>query len=221
MGKTGFIYIREPGFNHALLFYSETNLAIVLIIAMIVIIAVSAYVSTRLGRRIATEIAKLLKDTSDRLVTFAKGDLDSPFPEVAIKDEIHEMIDVVRGMASNLNDIITDVGYLLAEMASGNFTEDSHIKDKYVGKFELLLTSIEQMSDKMDGTLQKVEDASEQVSAGAGNLAEAAAQNAKQYAQDAGHSREQMEETVRAMERISDSSQKIENIISELEDIVS
>lgn len=153
---------------------SLTNLAIVLIIAMIVIIAISAYVSTRLGRRISTEIAKPLKDTSDRLVTFAKGDLDSPFPEVAVKDEIHEMVEVVRGMAINLNDIITDVGYLLAEMASGNFTEDSHVKDKYVGKFELLLTSIEQMSDKMDGTLQQVEDASEQVSAGAGNLAEAA-----------------------------------------------
>ena len=151
-----------------------SSLAVVLIIAMIIIVAVSMFVATRLGRRISVGIERPLKATSDRLLSFAKGDLDSPFPDVAVKDEIYEMIEVVKGMASNLNDIITDVGYLLGEMAAGNFTEDSRIQDKYVGKFELLLTSIEQMSEKMDGTLQQVEDASEQVSAGAGNLAEAA-----------------------------------------------
>ena len=183
----------------------------ILIVLMLVIIGGAVFISTRLGRKIAVGIEKPLKDTSDRLVEFAKGDLDSPFPEVAVKDEIYDMIEVIKGMASNLNDIITDVGHLLAEMASGNFTEDSHIKEKYVGKFELLLTSIEQMGETMDGTLQKVEDASEQVSAGAGNLAEAAEALADGATDQAG-SVEELQAT------ITDITETVEQTAKDLQD---
>ncbi len=159
---------------------------IILSVGMIIIIVAAIYISMKLGKKVAAEIEKPLQETSDRLMTFANGDLDSPFPEVVIKDEIYDMVTVVNGMASNLNDIITDVGYLLSEMAEGNYTEESGIKDRYVGKFELLLSSIEQMGNKMSGTLHEVEASSVQVSAGAENLAEAAVELADGAADQAG-----------------------------------
>lgn len=217
----------------------ESVLAVMEIIAVIIMIAViilSILSGRRYGNQIADGISKPLQQISERLKTFAEGDLDSEFPEHDAKDEVAEMIETARKMADNLNVIISDSG-----------------------KFNDLLVGIRNMNRKIDESLRQVEETAEQVSLGSGNMAEAAqslaegateqagaveelqatiaditanvehtAENlqkshadARKYADDADHSREQMHAMVEAMQRISESSMKIENIISELEDIAS
>ena len=76
-------------------------------------------------------------------------------------------------MAHNLNLIITDAGELLGEMVAGGVV-GTRIDDKYVGKFVALKDAMRKMNRQMNSTLQQVEDASKQVSAGSENLAESA-----------------------------------------------
>ena len=69
-------------------------------------------IGRRFGNQISDGIANPLRQMSERLKTFAEGDLDSEFPEYDAKDEVAEMIEMARKMADNLNVIISDSGKL-------------------------------------------------------------------------------------------------------------
>ena len=95
---------------------------IILVVAFVVCIAAVFYLSLKIGRRTADEFAKPMKGLGDRLKTFTEGDLDSPFPEYDVDDEIAEMIQDTKEMAESLNIIITDTGEIMTEMAKGDYT---------------------------------------------------------------------------------------------------
>ena len=172
-----------------------TMIIIGLTVIIIVIITAAIMFALRLGKGIANGIAEPLDKLRDRLDTFAKGDLSSPFPVVDTKDELAEMASVTTTMASTLQFIINDVGNILNEMASGDFTVTSDDHSKYMGDFEMILTSMKQLKIQMVDTLQSVSEASTQVNAGAGNLADAA-QSLAEGATDQASSVEEMQATI-------------------------
>lgn len=155
----------------------ETRLAIlkiVLIILITIVIITSFGIAVKLGDRIAAGIAKPLGELSERLKTFAGGELSSPFPVADSKDEVSEIVDEAKSMAMNLNLIINDAEQLLEEMASGNYASNSKMEECYVGDFATLKEAINQLNAQMNETLHHIEDAAIQVSAGSRNLAESA-----------------------------------------------
>lgn len=167
----------------------ESVLAVMEIIAVIIMIAViilSILSGRRYGSQIADGISKPLQQISERLKTFAEGDLDSEFPEHDAKDEVAEMIETARKMADNLNVIISDSGKLLNEMADGNFAVATEHEERYTGKFNDLLIGIRNMNRKIDESLRQVEETAEQVSLGSGNMAEAAQSLAEGATEQAG-----------------------------------
>ena len=167
----------------------ESVLAVMEIIAVIIMIAViilSVLSGRRLGNQIADGIAKPLQQMSERLKTFAEGDLDSEFPEHDAKDEVAEMIETARQMADNLNVIISDSGSLLNEMADGNFAIETDHEERYTGKFNDLLVGLRNMNCKVNDSLHQVEETAEQVSMGSGNMAEAAQSLAEGATEQAG-----------------------------------
>lgn len=167
----------------------ESVLAVMEIIAVIIMIAViilSILSGRRYGNQIADGISKPLQQISERLKTFAEGDLDSEFPEHDAKDEVAEMIETARKMADSLNVIISDSGKLLNEMADGNFAVATEHEERYTGKFNDLLIGIRNMNRKIDESLRQVEETAEQVSLGSGNMAEAAQSLAEGATEQAG-----------------------------------
>lgn len=167
----------------------ESVLAVIEIIAVIIMIAViilSILSGRRYGNQIADGISKPLQQISERLKTFAEGDLDSEFPEHDAKDEVAEMIETARQMADNLNVIISDSGKLLNEMADGNFAIATEHEERYTGKFNDLLVGIRNMNREIDESLRQVEETAEQVSLGSGNMAEAAQSLAEGATEQAG-----------------------------------
>lgn len=167
----------------------ESVLAVMGIIAVIIMIAViilSILSGRRYGNQIADGISKPLQQISERLKTFAEGDLDSEFPEHDAKDEVAEMIETARKMADNLNVIISDSGKLLNEMADGNFAVATEHEERYTGKFNDLLIGIRNMNRKIDESLRQVGETAEQVSLGSGNMAEAAQSLAEGATEQAG-----------------------------------
>lgn len=176
------IYVQKGDQTEAILAVME----IIAVIIMIAVIILSILSGRRYGNQIADGISKPLQQISERLKTFAEGDLDSEFPEHDAKDEVAEMIETARKMADNLNVIISDSGKLLNEMADGNFAVATEHEERYTGKFNDLLVGIRNMNRKINDSLHQVEETAEQVSLGSGNMAEAAQSLAEGATEQAG-----------------------------------
>ena len=157
-----------------------------MLIAILVIVVTSFWSSVVLGKKMAGNIEEPMIALADRLQTFAQGDLNSAFPDRNTEDEISYMIQVAKGMAADLNLIITDAGELLGQMAEGNYAIGTKIEEKYVGQFVALKDAMRKMNRQMNSTLQQVEEAAKQVSAGSENLAQSAQALAEGATEQAG-----------------------------------
>lgn len=167
----------------------DSRLNIMALVFLIIIVAVIIFVvsmATKMGHSISEGIAKPVGELAERLKTFAKGDLSTPFPVVKSQDEVAEMVETAREMASNLSFVISDTGEVMNQMANGNYNVTSSNPDMYQGDFEQLFLSIRNMKKEMVQTLRSIEEASKQVSAGATNLADASQNLAEGATEQAG-----------------------------------
>ena len=163
-----------------------TILTIVLAIVIAVIIVVALTISIRMGKTIAHEIADPLTQLQDRLESFAKGDLSSPFPELELDDEVADSVKAAQDMAATLNFIISDIEYLLGEMANSNYAVRSRDGSMYQGEFMQIYESLRQLRNNMVETLRFIGESSIQVSAGSTNLAESSESLAEGATEQAG-----------------------------------
>lgn len=147
-------------------------LAYVLIALVVIIIVVALYSANRIGIALAENIANPLDKLSQRLTTFAQGDLSSEFPVMDADDEVSDMVKVAKDMADNLSLVIHDVNQRMEMMAKNDYTGVSEIPEKYVGEFAGMNDAIHQMNVDMNQTMRHIEEAAAQVSIGAANLAE-------------------------------------------------
>ena len=177
----------------------------VIIVVIIVIIVVASVVAIKIGKNISNGIVIPLSNLGERLDAFAHGDLDSPFPESEYNDEIADIIRDCTEMALTLNEIISDAGYLLGEMADGNFAIATRIEEKYEGDFRQLLLSMRNLNRKLDGTLKMINEAAEQVTQGASQLAYSA-QDLAEGATDQAGAVEELTATVENVTSISEDS---------------
>lgn len=193
------------------------GIAIACILIIIAMIAFVFVLSRRITRQIVKGIQEPLSQISDRLATFAQGDLDTPFPEVENQDEIADMIEEVRNMAEKLSVVIKDSGAMLKEMAEGNFTITSEVADAYVGQFSSLLVGMEEMNDEINQTLKELDQSTVQVSVGASNMAQAA-QSLAEGAMDQAASVEQMQATITSLtEAVETTAQQLKQAAEEAE----
>lgn len=188
---------------------SLATLRMVLLMVIIAVIAAALILSVILGNNIAKGIANPLSSLSERLVTFAQGELSGEFPVMESRDEVADMVGVASEMAANLALIIQDARHRLGEMAKGDYTVESQIEEKYVGEFKELHTAIHQMNLNMNDTLHQIEDASDQVSAGAGNLADASQSLAEGATEQAGAIEELLATITNLTEGIGQTSESV------------
>lgn len=105
------------------------------------------------------------------------------------------MITVAKEMAETLNFIIADEEHILSEMAEANYAVISQDGSRYTGDFENLLLSLKELKKQMVTTIQSIEEASSQVSAGSTNLADASQSLAEGATEQAG-AVEEMQATI-------------------------
>lgn len=147
--------------------YGAIALMVILTIAIIII-------SRTISVVIANGISKPLVELEERLESFEKGDISSPFPDYNDNDEIGDMVTVVSKTTAKLQMIFEDLEHLLTDMANGNFNIKTACEEEYTGEYNTLLQAIRQMNRQMDGALKDVRVATENVNAGATNMAEGA-----------------------------------------------
>lgn len=172
-----------------------SGLFYILLVVIVIVIAAVIFYAMKLSGNISKGIEKPLNELKDRFATFADGDISSALPVVESEDEIAELVGSIQTMADRIEAIINDMGRLLNEMAEGNFAVSTECEDQYVGEYSALLEDMRKLNHQIDSTLKGVNSATEQVLAGATNLAEAA-QSVAEGATDQAASVEEMQATI-------------------------
>ena len=169
-------------------------------ILMVILLVCATIISKRIAVAISNGIAKPLAELEERVVAFAEGDINSPFPQSKEKDEIAGLMNASYTMAERLQMIIADVTRLCEEMGGGNFAVKSDCEDSYVGDLVNLREAIKTMNMNVSNALKEVEELATQVNVGATNLAEAA----QDLAEGATDQAASVQEMVATMNTVSD-----------------
>ena len=156
--------------------------AIWVVVALVIVSIIAAML---ISFRLAVFISKPITLCANRLNLLAEGDLRTPVPQITTKDETGVLAKSTGIIVDTLSALIDDECYLLESMAAGNFDVDSKDKSLYRGDFTTLLTSIENIIDKLSDTLHQINIAADQVSAGSDQVsagAQALSQGATEQA---------------------------------------
>lgn len=170
---------------------------IVGIVIGVVAVFYSIYRAKQIGQRIGEPVAKC----TERIRLLAEGDLHTPAPAIQTGDELQILAEATGSLSENLQQVIGDTDYLLGEMSEGNFAIGSNCKEAYVGDFQGLLESIRKLNRKLSATLGEIKAAVNQVSLGAGQMADAA-QGLAEGATDQAGSVEELQATITSVTEI-------------------
>lgn len=156
---------------------AEANAAFTITIVLSILIAVimlgSGAATIFISLRYSKVITGLIVDPIEKLQVAVKdlseGKLDANV-DYDSEDELGDLVIDYKAACANMKAVIADAGYLLSEMAEGNFDVDSAAESSYVGEFRLLIKSMRKLNYQLDDTLRQIEGATSQVSVGADQL---------------------------------------------------
>lgn len=153
----------------------------------ILLLAVSGISLTALLVIVAAVLKQMLKPVNTIVAaakSISEGHLDLEL-KAESGDEIGELMEAFAVTVKGLKAIVDDMGYLLSEMADGNFDISSSAREYYKGDFEPMYQAVEGINKKLSDTIQNINVtsgqvalASTQMSQNAGNLAEGATEQA-------------------------------------------
>lgn len=90
------------------------------------------------------------------------------------KDEMGSLADSMRFLTGGIRKIVSDIGHILADLASGDFHTTSQCLENYVGDYAPILDSMRLIRDNLNETMLQIQEASSQVAQGASQMAESA-----------------------------------------------
>lgn len=130
-----------------------------LIIACVVVfILLAALISTIITKG----VSQPLKQVQDVLTKMSSGSLDVHM-DYESKDEFGDLSNAINNFVSSLQEIISDETHLLTQMAEGNFNIKTSVQDKYVGSYEIILTSMRAIKEKLGSSMMEIAESSRQV----------------------------------------------------------
>lgn len=122
---------------------------------------------------VSKQTLKPLQEIVIATENLSKGNLDIEL-ESNSQDEIGQVATSFNKTVKNLKEIISDMNYLLSEMADCNFTVSSKQETIYVGEFLKVLNSVQRIKTNLNNTLSQIDEASFQVNLGAEQVSSAA-----------------------------------------------
>ena len=120
--------------------------------------------------------------------------------EYESKDELGILAKSFRVTSQGLHGVVSDLTYLMDEMANGNFNIKTRAEDLYVGDFRPILESIRRMNKNLSSTLSQINDAADQVASGS----EQVSSGAQGLSQGATEQASSVEELAATINEISD-----------------
>ena len=157
------IAVASPKINYL----GNTYFSILIVLLVILFfILISIVVAVKLSGSISVP----MRACAERMRLLVEGDLRTPVPQAAGRDETAELTRSTAAMVTGLNTIIGDIGYLLNELAELNFDVKSERPSAYVGDFQSILLSMRNLKEKLSGTMRQIDSSANQVSAASGQV---------------------------------------------------
>lgn len=162
------------------------------IILLVAACAMAVLISIRLGKNIGNSV----RVCTERIEKLALGDLSSPVPEVASKDETARLSEATKTVVQDINNIISDIGRILEAMSGGNLNvHTTQAQQYYVGDFGKLLTYLRDINHRLSATMADISTSADQVAAGSDQVS-AGAQALSQGATEQASSVEELAATI-------------------------
>lgn len=155
------VTISEDEFLHYAYVGNNVQLAVGMVLCVLVIL-ISAFVC----RSITGPIVKC----AGRLHALSEGDLKSPVPQVATRDETRILSDSTAHLVENFRVMLAEIGAILSNIANGDLTKES-VEAHYPGDFRTLQEDLQTISDKLNHALGGIAEASGHVSNGSAQVA--------------------------------------------------
>ena len=150
--------------------YSFTVMLGIIVVVVVVLSGIATiFISLRYSKAITYAIVAPIEEVQNAARMLKDGQLDIEI-DYDSEDELGALAGDFREACVRMKAVIQDMGYLLSEMAEGNFDVNSNAEDSYVGEFKLLIASTKKLNRDLDKTLKQVYDASAQISMGAEQL---------------------------------------------------
>ncbi|WP_251492567.1 methyl-accepting chemotaxis protein [Otoolea muris] len=109
-----------------------------------------------------------------KMKEFSEGNLNGSFELEEDNTEIGRTAASIKRFQQFQKEIIEDIGYLLGEMANGNFSIRTRCEGNYIGDYKNVLLSLRQINGMLSSTLRDIREASEQVNSGADQVSSGA-----------------------------------------------
>ena len=194
--------LAEDQANSAYLF--TIILGIITTIIVLVVGLGTVYISLKYSKVITDMIVTPIEEIRKAARKLRKGRLDAII-EYSSEDELGALADDFREACVQMRDVVEDAGYMLKEMAAGNFNVDTQAEESYVGEFKLILKSVRKLNCELDMTLRQINEAAAQVTMGAEQLSHSA-QALADGATDQAGAVEELTATIENVSNIADES---------------
>lgn len=196
--------------------YKTANiLGLLAIILMIIVGIISIALCATYSNVISSLLVTPIRELQEAAHKLKRGELDIHITYES-QDELGELADSFQNACVHMQEVISDAGYLLSEMANGNFNVTSKSEESYVGDFRHLIDNMNKLNTQLDETLVQIRESSEQVSIGSAQLASSAQDLAEGATEQAG-AIEELTATVANVTNISeDSAENTSHAASEL-----
>lgn len=136
------------------------------IVLCIVVILISAFVC----RSVTGPVVKC----AQRLRALSEGDLNSPLPQAAGRDETRILADSTAHLVRNFKAMVEEINAMLSNIANGNLRTCS-LKASYPGDFQSLKSDLMTIHEKLNHTLSGISEATAHVSASSAQVADSSA----------------------------------------------
>ncbi|MBO5033090.1 MAG: HAMP domain-containing protein [Lachnospiraceae bacterium] len=148
----------------------ELYVEITSIVLLLLVAVFCVRVTLKRGKMLIKYIAEPVAELSKVADHISNGKFDDEITYQS-EDEIGMLAKDFRKTGSTLNKIITDLSNILEEFAKGNYTVHSGCKEAYVGEFQNVMEKLMATVTNVSTTLHMIRQASDEVAAGAGQLA--------------------------------------------------
>ena len=171
----------------------------IVLIVCVALTVLSLVIAIALAFQLVRDITNPLLEAENAMVAMSKGDLNHKTTYQST-NEFGAMVDAVRTSQTVLKDAVSDISRIMSEMANGNY--DVQLTAAFPGDLAPIEQSVDQLILRMEDTLRKVTEASEQVAAGA----EQVSIGAQSLAQSSTEQASSAEELTTAVAEISESA---------------
>lgn len=157
-------------YNAQLSVYEGHIITVVARIIIVLVIAISVITGLRLGLTIADSIRKPVEELKVASEQMARGQLNVSLTYDG-EDELGALTRSMKSTVSGFAHIISDIRYILKELAHGNFLVQSDNLNLYQGDYQDILIALRDTRDTMEKALSQINTVAEYVDEGSAQVA--------------------------------------------------